>query len=293
MSTAVRRANEEINQKTKVKKMRCTIKNHSWRYYLAWAFGLHVLLGLLFLIHFEMQPKTLPAIPMMTTVVLPEKNLETFSSSHQPPPAKVKTPVEPPLKPIEAPSEILPHEKTNPIVEKSLPLDVKSPESKPIETKRIETKKIELKQEKTIPSKPTSIEPQNASPSKSAPKVSAPVSIDSYPSREAVSSTVTNDQSKEINHYRSLIVAAVSRYWILPPELNKKLKAVIVVRLGPGGVVLYTDIVEPSGYPLLEQSAITAINKASPLPVPDGPLFDEFRELRLTVKPEGILSERK
>jgi len=48
-------------------------------------------------------------------------------------------------------------------------------------------------------------------------------------------------------------------------------------------------VVQPGANPLLERSAQKAVWKASPLPTPeDSALFESFRSIKLTVRPETI-----
>jgi len=97
----------------------------------------------------------------------------------------------------------------------------------------------------------------------------------------------------EIDKYKALIIQAISSQWIVPPNLPQNISCELDVRVAPGGVVLQVSIVRSSGNPVLDNSAIAAVNKASPLPVPATPgLFDQFRELHLTVKPDGSMTER-
>lgn len=94
-----------------------------------------------------------------------------------------------------------------------------------------------------------------------------------------------------INRYAALIKQAVERRWIIPHNANKKLLCRLQIRLAPTGTVLSVSIVSTSGDKALDRSAIAAVYKASPLPVPTQPeLFDKFRLLRLTVRPEGLLN---
>lgn len=95
----------------------------------------------------------------------------------------------------------------------------------------------------------------------------------------------------EIDKYKTLIIQAISQKWIVPPNLDKGLETKLVVRLAPGGMVLDVKIVQSSGNSALDLSAQTAVYKASPLPVPpDNSLFDQFRTINLTVRPEGIIT---
>jgi colicin import membrane protein len=96
---------------------------------------------------------------------------------------------------------------------------------------------------------------------------------------------------KEIDKYRALIVQAISQNWVVPGNTNKDLSCQLLINVGPGGSVLNVNVVTSSGNSALDQSAITAVYKTSPLPVPSDPeLFDKFRMLRLTVKPQNIVS---
>lgn len=96
----------------------------------------------------------------------------------------------------------------------------------------------------------------------------------------------------QIDKYKALIIAAISQQWIVPDIKNKNESCKILVHLAPGGVVLDVTITQSSGDDVLDRSAVTAINKASPLPVPkDSALFDSFRDINLTVQPQGILAD--
>lgn len=92
--------------------------------------------------------------------------------------------------------------------------------------------------------------------------------------------------------YRHLILQAIAQQWIIPPEMNKHLETKLVVHLAPGGMVLEVIIVKSSGNSVLDRSAQTAVYKASPLPVPkNNGLFQTFRQINLTVRPEGVITQ--
>ena len=93
----------------------------------------------------------------------------------------------------------------------------------------------------------------------------------------------------EVNKYKALILQAISSYLILPPNLPKGISCKLLVSVAPGGEVLSVEMIQSSGNAALDRSAKTAVLKASPLPVPkDTDLFDNFRTIRLTVRPEGV-----
>ena len=93
-----------------------------------------------------------------------------------------------------------------------------------------------------------------------------------------------------LDEYKSQIIAAISQYWIVPPETQANIYCRLLIHLAPTGMVLKVDMLHSSGDPVLDRSAREAVLKASPLPVPkEARLFDSFRELRLSFRPEGVV----
>ena len=59
------------------------------------------------------------------------------------------------------------------------------------------------------------------------------------------------------------------------------------VRLIPGGEVLEAKIVRSSGDAVFDRSVENAVQKASPLPLPENPeLLEQFREIEFIFRPE-------
>jgi colicin import membrane protein len=93
----------------------------------------------------------------------------------------------------------------------------------------------------------------------------------------------------ELDKYKAMILSSIGHHWLVPPGTNKELSCQLLIHLGPGGVVLDVTTVKSSGDEVLDHSAQTAVMKASPLPVPtEATKFNQFRELRLTVRPEQV-----
>lgn len=185
-----------------------------------------------------------------------------------------KTPQPPEIKPEEPmPIEEPPEPIVQPVKEEVVKKEVVEPEVKETKvTKKMPEPVKKVTEAATPPAKPTVATPAHAPTPPAAPAMSMAT-------------------KRDIDRYSGLIKAAIARYWFVPPNLDKNLTAVIVVRVAPGGIVLDTQVLKTSGNASLDQSALAAINKASPLPVPEDPdLFDQFRELRLTVRPEGVIS---
>lgn len=95
----------------------------------------------------------------------------------------------------------------------------------------------------------------------------------------------------EVNKYKALILQVISQHWVIPPAVDKKLSAELLIRLAPGGTVLDVQLMKSSGDAALDRSARAAVFKSSPLPVPpEAEAFDTFRQFVLKVKPQSILS---
>ena len=110
------------------------------------------------------------------------------------------------------------------------------------------------------------------------------------PHQRPTSSAKTSEQLTAINHYKAMIVQAIAEYWVVPQHIEGHPTCVVHARLAPDGSVLEVSVVKNSGNDALDRSAVAAVYKASPLPIPkDTVLFDTFRELQLTVRPEGII----
>jgi colicin import membrane protein len=101
----------------------------------------------------------------------------------------------------------------------------------------------------------------------------------------------TQDQAlqSEVDRYKALVLQAIQQHWIVPPNLPAGIYCLLTVEVAPGGDVIDIQVMQSSGNDLLDRSAKAAVLKASPLPVPENAaLFDNFRSLRLTVRPEGV-----
>lgn len=92
-----------------------------------------------------------------------------------------------------------------------------------------------------------------------------------------------------VDEYKAKVLQAIQNQWIVPEDVDRTKSCILMISIGPGGVVLSATIIKTSGDPALDRSATAAVYKASPLPVPkDSAAFDAFRQLRLTVRPEEI-----
>ena len=110
--------------------------------------------------------------------------------------------------------------------------------------------------------------------------------------KNQLSKASTSQMRGTVNRYKAQILQAIGQNWLVPGGANKQLACIYLIQLAPGGVVLNVKLVHSSGNAALDRSARVAIYKASPLPVPkDAALFDNFRELRLTVSPKTVVTQ--
>jgi colicin import membrane protein len=92
----------------------------------------------------------------------------------------------------------------------------------------------------------------------------------------------------EAEKYKAIIRQKVSRNWNRPPGAPPGLHCTVHVRLAAGGEVLQATVVQSSGNPLFDRSVEAAVQKASPLPIPQDPdLLEYFREIEFVFTPEG------
>lgn len=91
-----------------------------------------------------------------------------------------------------------------------------------------------------------------------------------------------------INKYNALILSAIYPNWIIIDK-QKTLSADLLINLASNGKVLNVSIARGSGSTVFDQSAVAAVYKSSPLPVPENPqAFAIFKQFKLTLKPEVV-----
>ncbi len=89
----------------------------------------------------------------------------------------------------------------------------------------------------------------------------------------------------ETARYIAIIRQKVEDNWLRPPG-SEVLSCQVLVRVMPTGEVFDAKVVQSSGSSAFDRSALAAVQKASPLPVPtDAELFESFRELNLPFRP--------
>lgn len=104
---------------------------------------------------------------------------------------------------------------------------------------------------------------------------------------ELRASMLAEQQGREADRYAAAIQRRIEAAWlrsdVLPPGLSCSLR----IRVVPGGEVISAQITKSSGNAAFDRSAEAAVFKASPLPVPEGDLFERFRDISMEFDPDN------
>jgi colicin import membrane protein len=93
----------------------------------------------------------------------------------------------------------------------------------------------------------------------------------------------------EVERFTLMVKQKVMQNWLVQRGYEG-LSTELHVRVAPSGSVLDVQVVKRSGNEALDRSAVAAVQRASPLPVPTDPaVFASFREIRLILRPEDVL----
>jgi colicin import membrane protein len=89
-----------------------------------------------------------------------------------------------------------------------------------------------------------------------------------------------------VNKYNALIKAAIKKHWQPPQNSDSNTQVTLQLQLNNRGDVVNASVQQSSGNAALDRSAITAIYKASPLPMPKkASLRQLFQKFTITMAP--------
>lgn len=93
-----------------------------------------------------------------------------------------------------------------------------------------------------------------------------------------------------IDRYRGMIAQRVESKWNRPLSARAGMTATLRISILPGGEVGNVVVADSSGNPAFDASAVEAVKRANPLPVPDDPaVFSQsFRNFTLKFRPEDL-----
>ena len=110
---------------------------------------------------------------------------------------------------------------------------------------------------------------------------------DELEAKQRAEAAVRERQQKLINGYLAKIQAKVQPKIAMPQDLKGRPEGIYEVTLLPGGEIFEIKLKRSSGVPAYDAAVESAINRSSPLPVPDdSDLFQQyFRKFNFTFKP--------
>lgn len=181
--------------------------------------------------------------------------------------------------------EVAPPPPPPPPQEEAVKPDIVMPEKKKVVAKPVikpEKKKPEPKLVKPEP------QPVIQEPVEKKPEVPAVVQETASARAERI---MREEQAaakgKMVDEYKAKIQAKIKRNIVEPPDVRDNINAKFLVTLLPGGTVLKAELALSSGNAAYDNAVERAILKSSPLPLPeDMKLFNEFRQILMTFKPE-------
>ena len=123
---------------------------------------------------------------------------------------------------------------------------------------------------------PTPAEPAGSSPA-------APESESTEPQPEP-----TQALQEEIGKHSALIRSRVKRAWSIPPGSPSNRVCILKIELLPSGEVQTVRVTQSSGDAAFDRSALAAVKKAAPFPMPEDPdVAARFKSFNFKFRPEG------
>ncbi|HEX4869469.1 MAG TPA: cell envelope integrity protein TolA [Moraxellaceae bacterium] len=237
---------------------------------------LHVgVLGLVVALPYLHQPPKVVEPPAIQAVLVPKAVVQ------QPAPTPVEAPPPPPV-----PEQI---EVPEPVTEPpKIALPKVKPEEKP--TPRVAEKKPEPV--KPLLKKPLLNTAAMDEEMKSLQREMQQAEMDRM--RREMESTATamkvSANAALIDRYRGMIAQRVESKWNRPLSARAGMTATLRISILPGGEVANVVVATSSGDAAFDASAIEAVKRANPLPVPDDPtVFSQsFRNFTLKFRPEDL-----
>lgn len=100
-------------------------------------------------------------------------------------------------------------------------------------------------------------------------------------------------ENQLIAQYTAIIREAVSGNWIQPPNSRNGMQVLINIKLVPTGEIISSVVVQSSGDPVFDRSALQAVDKAGRFPeladLPNAVFERNFRNFTLLFSPEDLL----
>lgn len=228
------------------------------------------------------RPAIIPSVqPKYIEAVLVDRAVEEQAAKIKPEEIKPKPAPKPvPPKPVEEP----------PAVQKKMPIVKKQPDQKS-EPKKTETKPAEIsKKPKPVPAPVSELKSSDFSTLLEEETAEIEAFEQSLQQQKKQQAEAVSKMMSIVQQHHALIRAKVQQYWSRPPSARNGMKAVVRVKLLPGGEVYSVDLVDSSGDDAYDRSVLRAIQMAKTLPVPEDPaVFNQyFKVSKFIFRPEDL-----
>lgn len=266
----------------------------------------HILLAVLLFVW--VRPATLPTPPPVMQAILmsapPAAPSAPAAAVAEPAPAPEVAPPPPPPKPVPPPPKPQPKPTATPVTPpkpevvkptpkpepvKPEPPKTEPPKPKPpvVDQRRFDDEMVEIEAEtQRVAAEQKARQRREAEARQLAMAQALKAEAD------AVATAAANNKAREqaalIAQYQLAINRKIKGQWRRPPSASGRLETVMRITLLPGGEVASVVVISSSGNAAFDASALEAVGRADPLPVPSEPVLfrEQFKVLLLKFKPE-------
>jgi colicin import membrane protein len=114
--------------------------------------------------------------------------------------------------------------------------------------------------------------------------------VASGPARSSGTSSGRRSADAIINQYGALLMSRISNYWKIPEMLkrNRNLKAMVALTIRRDGSIADMRIVQKSGDPFFDQSALKALRSAAPMPRFPALITEPSLDFDMDFTPQGL-----
>jgi colicin import membrane protein len=276
-----------------------SLRNENWKSAFAGALGVHVAVVLLCMVtaHLWERPRHVPlvyTVRLFETVDMPVTKVEkkTAPSTSAPKPRTVEKKAASPKKPKSETAETKPPPPAKPKPKDVVSLKPAKPK-KPAKPEK-KAKDIDNLLKKRLQGLEKSVKEREAEARLEKRLSALEAQLNKRAGEEEAAAPAGGraggqELDELTREYLARVYDAVRSHWILPEQLlDAPLVCVVLLQIAQDGSVLDVGFESASGYALFDQSAIRAVQEASPLPPLPKPLGPGPMEIGLRFKPGEV-----
>lgn len=238
--------------------------NENWKSAFIGAIGIHLALAVLSIVVPNLWERSRPMPPVYTVKLFETVDLPSPKAAKPKKQAPIVKPKPKIQKSKKKEAKVAPPP-TKPKPKKAVSLRPKKPKPKPVATK--DTEKLLSKRLKNIEERIKEKESEALIKNRLS-AIRSSIEAKTKRTATAAAGAGSGQQNEVLRLYCTEIWARVRNHWVLPEQLLDKtgLTSIVVVRIAQDGRVLKAEYEHESGHALFDQSAMRAVQKASPFP---------------------------